>query len=202
MVACTRSGQRRVALVAGEPGIGKTRLVTEFCRAAHAEGATVLLGRCYEDAPVPYQPFVEALRQYLAAGGEAAPSRRTGRRSAKLLPELGELPDDGRQRDPEVERYRLFDAVASLLSAAAGRSGLILALDDLHWADAPTLLLLGTWCARRSTLPLLVVGTYRETEVEQGASPRGGACRAPSRARRRARTHRRPRRGRSRSADL
>ena len=61
-----RDGRRRVAMLVGEPGIGKTRLAAEFCRNAHAHEAVVLLGRCYEESLAPYQSFVEALRHYVS----------------------------------------------------------------------------------------------------------------------------------------
>ena len=86
-----RDGRRRIAMLIGEPGIGKTRLAAEFCRTAHADGAAVLLGRCYEESLVPYQPFVEALSHYVAETPleelrlQVGPYRAT---LARLLPEL------------------------------------------------------------------------------------------------------------------
>src|SRR5207249_5622592 len=93
-----RSGQRQVVLLAGEPGIGKTRLATEFAHGAHAEGATVLLGRCSEETLVPYQPFVEALHHYVAACAVQELSVRVkasdGAALTRLLPELAQrLPE-------------------------------------------------------------------------------------------------------------
>ena len=86
-----RDGRRRIAMLIGEPGIGKTRLAAEFCRTAHADGSAVLLGRCYEESLVPYQPFVEALSHYVAETPrdelrlQVGPHRAT---LAKLVPEL------------------------------------------------------------------------------------------------------------------
>ena len=79
-----RDGRRRIAMLIGEPGIGKTRLAAEFCRTAHADGSAVLLGRCYEESLVPYQPFVEALSHYVAESParRAAPASRATPRNA------------------------------------------------------------------------------------------------------------------------
>jgi class 3 adenylate cyclase/tetratricopeptide (TPR) repeat protein len=167
-----RGGTRGVVVLAGEPGIGKTRLAAEFCRSAHADGAVVLLGRCYEDSLVPYQPFVEALRHYTSESPLDELRLQIGRHRttlATLLPELGdagpEAVSSGAYR-PEGEQFVLFDAVASMLRAAADEHPLILVLDDLHWADATTLQLLRHVVRATEGAPLLVLGTYRETEVD------------------------------------
>jgi class 3 adenylate cyclase len=162
----------RVVLVAGEPGIGKTRLVTELCRTAHSGGAAVLLGRSPEETLTPYQPFVEALRHYVSSCPadelllQVGNQRRT---LAKLIPELAESEGQavGRPANAggEGERYVLFDAVASLLRDAARNRTMILVLDDLHWADRPSLLMLGHVARSAGDVPLLILGTYRATEV-------------------------------------
>ncbi|MGH9035771.1 MAG: AAA family ATPase, partial [Acidimicrobiia bacterium] len=134
----------RVALIAGEPGIGKTRLAAELAGSVHADGALVLAGRCDEDLGVPFQPFVEALRYY-AAHTSAPRLGRYGGELARLAPELaGSIPDlaEPLRSDPETERYRLFDAVAAWLADISGETPTLLVLDDLHWAAKPTLLLL------------------------------------------------------------
>ena len=168
-------GRSTVVLVAGEPGIGKTRLVTEFCAGAHAAGATVLLGRSTEETLAPYQPFIQALRHYVSSCPADELLLQVGTRRgilAKLVPELSR-PDnravpDRRETRGEGERYALFDAVASLLRDAAFSRPLILVLDDLHWADDSTLTLLGHVARAVGDAPLLILGTYRETEVPEG----------------------------------
>ena len=164
------TGRRRVVTLVGEPGIGKTRLAAEFCRAAHAEGALVWLGRCYEESLVPYQAFVEALRDYASESPidelrlQLGPHRAT---LAKLLPELlGRGPEAGVTESPDREQFLLFEAVASLLRAVTDEHPLILVLDDLHWADAPTAQLLRHVVRATEQAPLLILGTYRETEVD------------------------------------
>jgi class 3 adenylate cyclase len=169
-----REGARRVAMLVGEPGIGKTRLATEFCRSAYADGALVLLGRCYEESLVPYQPFVEALRHYVSESTvdelrlALGPHRAT---LAKLLPELGEgAPQTAlvsSADSPEREQFLLFDAVSDLLRGVAAEQPLILVLDDLHWADAPSLQLLRHVVRATEGAALLILGAYRETEVDE-----------------------------------
>src|SRR5262249_10767034 len=142
------AGARRVALIAGEPGVGKTRLAAEIAGDAHRDGAVVLYGRCDEDLGVPYQPFVEALRPYVAAcpaddlADQIAP---LGGDLARLVPQLAErfpsLPE-ALHADPETERFRLFEAFSSFLANVASTRPVVLVLDDLHWAAKPTLLLL------------------------------------------------------------
>jgi class 3 adenylate cyclase/tetratricopeptide (TPR) repeat protein len=166
-----RAGDLRVALVAGEPGVGKTRLAAELAARVHAEGATVLAGRCDEDLGVPYQPFVEALRHDADHTPNEELGRRLGRYGgelARLVPELGErapgLPPPLRS-EPETERYRLFDAVASWLSASSAKEPILLVLDDLQWAAKPTLLLLRHVIGSQEPRRLLVVVTYRDSEL-------------------------------------
>ena len=117
------AGERRVAFLAGEPGVGKTRLAAELAPRVHDEGATVLAGRCDEDLGVPYQPFVEALRHFADhAPGLEERLGRYGGELARLVPELAErVPRlaEPMRSDPEMERYRLFDAVAAWLTATS-----------------------------------------------------------------------------------
>jgi class 3 adenylate cyclase len=162
------AGELRVALVGGEPGVGKTRLAAELARKVHDEGATALAGRCDEDLGVPYQPFVEALRHFadhssLLVNGLG----RYGGELVRLVPELTErvpgLPAPLRS-DPDTERYRLFDAVAGWLTAASADEPVLLVLDDLQWAAKPTLLLL-RHVVRAGNGRVLVLGTYRDSEL-------------------------------------
>jgi class 3 adenylate cyclase len=170
------AGGRHLVLVGGEPGVGKSRLAAEFAREVHAEGANVLFGRCDEGLAMPYQPFVEALSHYLH---HAPPAElltglgHLGGELARLVPELAEvvagLPSPLRS-DPETERYRLFEAMASWLGAASADEPLVVVLDDLHWATQPTLLLLRHVIRATSPAHLLVVGIYRHTEPDPAHS--------------------------------
>jgi len=166
-------GSLRTALLAGEPGIGKTRLAAELARRAHAEGAVVLFGRCDEDLGVPFQPFSEALRAYVQACPPAELATQAGQRAgelARLVPELGERLLGARPTstgDPEEQRDRLFEAVASLLAGASQMRPVLLVLDDLHWAARPTLLMLRHLLRPREPMRLLVLGTYRDTELDR-----------------------------------
>ena len=164
------AGERRVALVAGEPGIGKTRLAVELAVGVRDSGGVVLAGRCDEDLGVPYQPFVEALRHYVTC----AENRRLGRYGGelvRLLPELSQLvpglPEPLRS-DPETERYRLFDALAAWLADVSAEAPVLLVLDDLHWAAKPTLLLLRHVLRSQELLRLLVLITYRDSDIGRG----------------------------------
>ncbi|HEX2048848.1 MAG TPA: BTAD domain-containing putative transcriptional regulator [Acidimicrobiales bacterium] len=164
------AGGPRLVLVAGEPGVGKTRLALELSRAAHAEGGRVLVGHCDEELAVPYQPFAEALaRVFPALSPEERDACVSGRGGelVRLVPELADLVDDlprPASSDPETERYRLFEAVSRTFAALSRRAPVVLVLDDLHWAATPTILLLRHLVLRAEPMPLLVVGTYRDTE--------------------------------------
>jgi class 3 adenylate cyclase len=168
-------GQRGVVLVRGEPGVGKTRFALELARAVHADGALVLAGRCDEDLGVPYQPFVEALRHFVDHAGDWTdlPARLGRYRGdlGRLVPDLPErVPELGPplRSDPDSERYRLFEAVAAWLAEAGAGAPVLLVLDDLHWAAKPTLLLLRHLVRSTEPVPLLVVATYRDSDLAKG----------------------------------
>ena len=166
----TLAGGRRLALLGGEPGIGKTRLATALAQTAHGEGGTVLAGRCDEDLGVPFQPFVEALYHYATHTAEPRLGRFGGE-LARLVPELiatipGLAPPI--QSDPETERYRLFDAVAAWLADMSIEAPVLLVIDDLHWAAKPTLLLLRHVLRSAEPVRLLVVVTFRDSELGRG----------------------------------
>jgi predicted ATPase/DNA-binding SARP family transcriptional activator len=171
--ASERAG--RVVLLAGDAGIGKTRLVAEVARRAHDGGAFVLAGRSPRETLVPYQPFVEALRHYLmnAPLGELGTSAREyGAELARLVPELRRrAPDLPRPvaSEPDTERYRLFEAVVGLVSEISASAPVLFVLDDLEWADRPSLLLLRHLARAADRGRLLILGAYRETDLERNA---------------------------------
>jgi hypothetical protein len=166
-----RSGERRLVLVGGEPGIGKSRLTSDFARRVHRGGGLVLFGRCDEGMGVPYQPVVEALGRYLKDAPVPALGHLGGE-LVRLVPEVAErvpgLPLPLRS-DPETERYRLFEATAGWLAAMAEQAPVMFALDDMHWATKPTLLLLSHLVRSEERLPLLLVATYRDNAPDMSA---------------------------------
>ncbi len=167
-----RDGERRIVLLSGEAGMGKTRLATEIALGVSGEGATVLYGRCDEDIGLPYQPFVEALSHYVAhapASVLAAHVERCGGEIERLAPAVRQrVPGAPRSRadDPAAERYLLLSAVADLLAEASADLPILLVLDDLHWADKPTLLLLQHLARTADRMALLIVATYRDTDLD------------------------------------
>ena len=157
-----RAGSRRLVFVAGEPGIGKTRLVKEFAHTALRDG-TVLYAACQEEALVAYQPFVEALR---GAGLDWARIARIPGASelARVIPELPAQPGAA-SGDAELRRYLLFEAVSGILDEISARAPLALVIDDLHWADPATLHLLRHVARAPREAALLIAGTYRDADV-------------------------------------
>src|SRR3954468_6590623 len=154
-----------LVIVSGEPGIGKTRLAARLAVDAHADGAVVLCGRADEENVWPYQAFVEALRHYVAhrrdllADAQLPPA--AARALAALMPEFG-LPPAPEHVEDERNRHHLFEAVVRLLLHAARPAGLLLVLEDVHWADAPTVLLLRHLLRRAEGSRLLVLATCRD----------------------------------------
>jgi len=169
----TRDGSLHMALIAGEAGVGKTRLSTHLALHARGEGATALYGRCDEDLGVPYQPWGQALGYLVQEAPQKvlqAHVERFGGDLTRLIPALRdrvpELPS-ARESDPETERYLLYAAVAGLLEGASEREPLLLILDDLHWADGPTLSLLRYVLTTGSSMRVMLVGTYRDSDLSR-----------------------------------
>ncbi|GAA4290118.1 BTAD domain-containing putative transcriptional regulator [Mycobacterium paraffinicum] len=165
------AGGTNAMLIAGEPGVGKTRLAGEWSRQAYDQGALVIYGRCDEDLGAPYQPFAEALRSLvpcLGAGGLRG--LRGVEALLTLVPGLADLLPDlaaPTRADPDTERYALFDAVVALLAMASASAPVVLILDDLHWAAKPTLLLLRHLLRFGEHARMQIIGTYRSTDLDR-----------------------------------
>jgi AAA ATPase domain/Adenylate and Guanylate cyclase catalytic domain len=165
--------ERRVVLVGGEMGIGKTALMGRLAADALEGGATVLYGRCDEGLGIPYQPWAEALRHLIEHVSPELLSDHIalhGGEIARLVPGLNrvvtEAPESGGS-DAEVRRYELFGSIVALLGAVAARTPVLVVLDDLHWADKQTLLLLRHVVAHTISERLLIAGTYRDAELTE-----------------------------------
>jgi DNA-binding CsgD family transcriptional regulator len=163
---------RRMALLAGEPGAGKSRLTREFAAEAAAEGVLVLCGACDAAVRTPYRPFVEALDQLVRVTDPAelgAALGTGGGELTRLLPDLpsrvGELPEPV-EADPDTERHRLHTAVADLLENVSRGRPVLVVLEDGHWADAPTLLMLRHLARSAGSGRLLLLATFRDTEAD------------------------------------
>ncbi|WP_156669461.1 BTAD domain-containing putative transcriptional regulator, partial [Mycobacterium sp. E3339] len=165
------AGGTNAMLIAGEPGVGKTRLAGEWSRQAYDQGALVIYGRCDEDLGAPYQPFAEALRSLVPCLGAGALRGLRGVEALlTLVPGLIDvLPDVSAptRADPDTERYALFDAVVGLLAMASASAPVVLILDDLHWAAKPTLLLLRHLLRFGEHARVQIIGTYRSTDLDR-----------------------------------
>jgi tetratricopeptide (TPR) repeat protein len=169
-----QNGRGQLALISGEPGVGKTRLARELIFRIRLQGASVLRGGCYEyEATTPYMPFVEALRDWVR---EETPEKlraylnSTAPVIAKLAPELDSKigPLEGLPPlSASEERLRLFDSVARLFRRLSANRSLLLFLDDLHWADQGTLNLLHYLLRHLSEDPILILACYREVELDR-----------------------------------
>jgi DNA-binding SARP family transcriptional activator/class 3 adenylate cyclase len=169
-------GHGELVMIGGEPGVGKTRLTEEIGSEAKRRGMRVRVGRCYEmEGAPPYVPFVEIMEQMMAAAPSPAAFRELlgedAPEVAKLLPHLRRVYPDipsALELPAEQERRYLFNSVRTFLARAASARPAFVVFDDLHWADEPTLLLLEHLAERLPEMPVLVVGTYRDTEVTPG----------------------------------
>ncbi len=170
-----REGRGHAVLLSGEPGAGKTRLAREVTVQAALDGAVVLTGGCYEyEATTPYLPFVEAFRRWVREEKDdaalCAVLGDSARQIAKLAPEienrLGPC-EDCPALPPHEERLLFFDAVAGVFARLAQKNGLLFYADDLHWADRGTLWLLGHLLRQLRDERVLIVGAYRETELDR-----------------------------------
>jgi DNA-binding SARP family transcriptional activator len=154
-------GRSQLVLLAGSAGIGKTRLVCRFANEVHAAGGAVLFGRADPETVAPFQPLSEALQHLVKEGGDLAAAIADELSIlAGAFPWVEAEPAAGRGSQEAV-----FHAVGAVLEAAAERWPLMLVLDDLHWADKPTLRLLRHVLQEIAGTPILVVGTYRDEEV-------------------------------------
>ena len=169
-----RQARGHFVLVSGEPGVGKTRLAQDLIAHAQTSGATILRGGCYEyEATTPYLPIVEALREWVhwqSAEQLRAKLGPTATEIAKLAPEieskLGPLAPNA-ALSPSEERLRLFDNTARFLQSLASERGLLVFVDDLHWADQGTLSLLHYVLRRVRSDRVLVLAAYREIELDR-----------------------------------
>ncbi|HXO10322.1 MAG TPA: BTAD domain-containing putative transcriptional regulator [Solirubrobacteraceae bacterium] len=167
----TRVSGRRAAFVTGEPGIGKTRLVSEIASEAFAQGRLVLAGRCDAGLDVPYQPFVEALEHYVEHADTELLSTYVatyGKSLARLVPalatRLSEEPPDSVHAS-ESELLVLYRAIEGLLTMASTDRAVLLILEDLHWGDVPTVKLLRQLLTSTRRSPLMLLSTCRLTEL-------------------------------------
>ena len=170
LAACR--GEGSVVVLAGDAGMGKSRLCTELADRAERIGATVLEGSCSEaDIALPYLPFLEAIGNYLSTGESAKLRERLGvhiQELSKVFPQLAEAasPANNGAETPDA-RLRLFEAILALLGLASEERGLLLIVEDLHWADASTRELLDYITRRLRNRRMLVVATYRRDEMHR-----------------------------------
>ncbi|MGI9030596.1 MAG: BTAD domain-containing putative transcriptional regulator [Ilumatobacteraceae bacterium] len=164
------NGDRHLALLVGEAGAGKSRLAAQFAAEAHERGAIVLWGRATPEAIVPFEPMVEALRTALRTISPEAGQRVAADRGilSLLLPELDHLVPGVRldRPEPTVERYLLFEAVAEVLHAESAQHPMLIVLDDVHWADAPSLKMIEHIFCHELTSRVMVVATARSPADE------------------------------------
>lgn len=170
------AGHGHVILIAGEPGIGKTRLAHEFLRAAIARDAQVVIGRCHAgDGAPPYWPWIQVLRGYTQeCNGQAMPieMRPWAEIVSQIVPEMPDRIRDNESLmafEPPAARFRLFDAITRFLTNAARSRPLAMLLDDVHCMDEPSLLLLEFLTRQMADARLCLVCTARDTEFEASA---------------------------------
>jgi class 3 adenylate cyclase/tetratricopeptide (TPR) repeat protein len=168
-------GQGFTVMIAGEAGVGKTRLATEAAQEARRRGFLTFFGHCYEmEGALPYAPFVEILQ----ATAEIVPRDvfreilgDSAAELARLFPELREMYPDippPVEIPPEQERRYTFNSIVRYMRRAAATNPLLLVLDDLHWADESTLRLLEQLALNLSEIPVVIIGTYRDVELAAG----------------------------------
>jgi DNA-binding CsgD family transcriptional regulator/tetratricopeptide (TPR) repeat protein len=170
--ARAEAGQQLMVVVRGGAGIGKSRFVAELAARVHAAGARVLAGSCFEDAHRPYEPFVQAISDDLAARstGEARHMAFDSKAAvARVVPELAarlDIPVSAEPIDPIVERAEVFDALRSYLLRVAADGPALLVIEDIHWATATTRDALLHLARRAAHAPLLIVLTTRDSQPD------------------------------------
>jgi class 3 adenylate cyclase/tetratricopeptide (TPR) repeat protein/DNA polymerase III delta prime subunit len=166
------AGRGKLILLVGEPGIGKTRTAQELATYARLRGARVLIGRSYEAEGAPaYWPWLQMARTYIQDADPEALATDMGPGANDIAQVIAEVREriptvaPALELEPEQARFRFFDSISTFLKNAALRDPLVLFLDDLHWADGPSLRLLQFLARELSDSKLLVVGTYRDVEL-------------------------------------
>lgn len=163
------NGERRVVLVSGEPGIGKTTLSARVAGAVRAEGALVVYGRSDEDLGVSYQPWIEALGQLASYADPLIVAEHLSERGphlARLVPELaGHVAPPASSTEDDVDRFVLFGCVADLLERVTADRPVLMVLDDMHWADRQSVQLLRHVVTCGQPMRLVVLGTFRDSDV-------------------------------------
>jgi hypothetical protein len=164
-------GKGGLVLLVGEPGIGKTRLASEFASEADLRGARVTWGRAWEAGGAPaYWPWIEALRPFAPVTARASEAERARIAPlAHLLPELEGCEAPKPAADPAQDRFRLFEAVDAFLALVARERPLVVLLDDVHVADVGSLLLLHFVARRAHGSRVVVVAAYRDVEARLSA---------------------------------
>ncbi|HKV84162.1 MAG TPA: AAA family ATPase [Ktedonobacterales bacterium] len=164
-----------VALISGEAGMGKTRLVTEARRHAATEGMSVYAGNCFEpDRALPYAPVLDLIRRTVAASSPHEIIEKIGPSAAEvvqLLPELAPRFQDiapVSRLEPEQEKRRLFEALTNMLLRFAERDPALIVVEDIHWCDDIGLEFLLHLARRVHERPLLLLATYRSDETQPG----------------------------------
>lgn len=169
-----QAGRGRLVLVGGAAGVGKTRLAVEIAKHALARGMPVLVGHCDDrEDPLAYGPFVEIIETALSRApshevfrellGRNAPDvARAVPQLRRVMPDLlpsGELPSD-------QSRHLMFRGIAEFASRYGSQRSFVVRLEDLHWADEASLMLLTFLAQRIATTPVLILGTYRDLEMK------------------------------------
>src|SRR6202521_5319389 len=170
LAACR--GEGSVVVLAGDAGMGKSRLCTELADRAERIGATVLEGSCSEaDIALPYLPFLEAIGNYLSPREAVKVGGRLGvlvHELSKVFPQLADATSAAaNEAETPDARLRLFEAILALLGLASEERGLLLIVEDLHWADASTRELLDYITRRLRNRRMLVLATYRRDEMHR-----------------------------------
>ncbi len=166
-------GHGSLVMLAGEPGIGKTRLAQRAGEYGGLRGAQMLLGQCHEtQGGVPYLPFIEAIRQHVQVRADEDLRDQLGSVGPAVARVVSEVTtrleiEPAPAGDPESDRQKIFDGIATFLVNVSKADPVILVLDDLHWADRPTLMLLQHLARRLAGSRVLVIGTYRDMELDR-----------------------------------
>jgi class 3 adenylate cyclase/tetratricopeptide (TPR) repeat protein len=168
-----QSEQTHTLWLLGEAGIGKTRLAGEIAQRAHDRGALVLYGRVDEQVRAPFQPFIDGLRWFTAQMHDDALAQLVGvdpEPLVRLVPELATRVPGLRRPEAanETEQYRLFESVRSWLSTIAADRPVVFVVDDVHWADGPTLAMLGHVARAAQPCRLTILATARDTSPDLG----------------------------------